>query len=737
MRLSIKTKLGATFFVVLAMLTGLSWLAVNAMSASNDTIAYLVNNRAEQVLQSGKAQRNMLQIDVLLAKHLAATDGVEKKTYEDQIRTLNAETEQSLLAISKLAKEETIPKVEAIKANIARMEEFEATVLDLSRQGTLEQARQLSMDILPAQLMQLDKDMTALIDKARANAMVMPEGLQAELDTINVALGLALISEKDAILEPIDGVIPQHIGKAQEQLARIKTSLNTMSKMIGSGSAQEFATLQQTLAAIDERTQKSLELSHQNTEFRAKDLLEGALGDTLSTLQTATDELSLTSLTDLHKARDLADADFASKRMLFFTILGLAMAIGITGALWVSLGISRGLSRAVDVARKVALGDLSADTSTNSHDEIADLLGAMGNMSEVLRKITTVAERISAGDLTVQTERRSDQDSLGIALEVMLVKLREVVSDMSSTSNSVATGAHAMSATAEQLSSGATEQAAAAEQASSAMEEMTANIRQSADNAAQTEKIATQSAQQAIDSGKAVDEAMKAMKTIADKITIIQEIARQTDLLALNAAVEAARAGQHGKGFAVVASEVRKLAERSQQAAGEINALSGKTVEVSQKAGEMLQVLVPNIQRTADLVQEISTAMREQNTGADQINQAIRQLDSVIQSNAASATEAASVSEELAAQSESLHEVIGFFELGKDAQASGAKAAKRQSAANKSARSGGAAGPNKRRETEVATSVVASSAGGKRNGTNGILLDLGPESVSDQEFERY
>ena len=269
------------------------------------------------------------------------------------------------------------------------------------------------------------------------------------------------------------------------------------------------------------------------------------------------------------------------------------------------------------------------------------------------------------------------------------------------------------------------------------MEEMTANIRQSADNAAQTEKIATQSAQQAIDSGKAVDEAMKAMKTIADKITIIQEIARQTDLLALNAAVEAARAGQHGKGFAVVASEVRKLAERSQQAAGEINALSGKTVEVSQKAGEMLQVLVPNIQRTADLVQEISTAMREQNTGADQINQAIRQLDSVIQSNAASATEAASVSEELAAQSESLHEVIGFFELGKDAQASGAKAAKRQSAANKSARSGGAAGPNKRRETEVATSVVASSAGGKRNGTNGILLDLGPESVSDQEFERY
>ncbi len=177
------------------------------------------------------------------------------------------------------------------------------------------------------------------------------------------------------------------------------------------------------------------------------------------------------------------------------------------------------------------------------------------------------------------------------------------------------------------------------------------------------EKIANQSADDARKSGEAVANAVRAMKTIADKINIIQEIARQTDLLALNAAVEAARAGTHGKGFAGVASEVRKLAERSQQAAGEISQLSAETVDVSGEAGRMLETLVPNIQRTADLVQEISASTREQNVGAEQINQAIRELDKVIQQNANAAEEAAATSQELAAQSQQLTGVISYFEL--------------------------------------------------------------------------
>ncbi|MGR2741127.1 methyl-accepting chemotaxis protein, partial [Billgrantia sp. Q4P2] len=206
----------------------------------------------------------------------------------------------------------------------------------------------------------------------------------------------------------------------------------------------------------------------------------------------------------------------------------------------------------------------------------------------------------------------------------------------------------------EQLSQGATEQAASAEEASSSMEQMTANIKQNADNAAQTESIARDTANDAEASGRAVAEAVGAMETIAEKILIVQEIARQTDLLALNAAVEAARAGEHGRGFAVVAAEVRKLAERSQAAALEISGLSGDTVKAARSAGEMLTKLVPDIQKSAELIAEISLASNEQNEGAAQINVAIQQLDRVTQQNTSAAEEMSATAEELSSQAEQL-----------------------------------------------------------------------------------
>jgi methyl-accepting chemotaxis protein len=192
---------------------------------------------------------------------------------------------------------------------------------------------------------------------------------------------------------------------------------------------------------------------------------------------------------------------------------------------------------------------------------------------------------------------------------------------------------------------------------------MAANIKQNADNAAQTEKIARQSAKDAETSGVAVDRAVGAMRTIAEKIGIVQEIARQTDLLALNAAVEAARAGEHGRGFAVVASEVRKLAERSQGAAAEISSVSSETVKAAAEAGDMLGRLVPDIRRTAELVSEISAACREQDIGAAQINEAIQQLDQVTQQNAGASEQISATSEELAAQAEELQASIAYFKV--------------------------------------------------------------------------
>jgi methyl-accepting chemotaxis protein len=273
--------------------------------------------------------------------------------------------------------------------------------------------------------------------------------------------------------------------------------------------------------------------------------------------------------------------------------------------------------------------------------------------------------KMSNGDLTLElkAEREDEVGQLVEAVNKTVAILKGIVSDVKSAAEDVASGSQQLSAGSEQMSQGTTEQAASAEEASSSVEEMNATIRQNADNAQQTEKIAIKSASDALESGKAVSEAVTAMKDIAKKISIIEEIARQTNLLALNAAIEAARAGDHGKGFAVVASEVRKLAERSQVAAGEISELSGRSVEVAERAGTMLTKLVPDIQKTSELVQEISASSKEQASGADQINAAIQQLNQVIQQNAGAAEEMASTAEELSSQAEQLQGTIAFFKV--------------------------------------------------------------------------
>lgn len=279
--------------------------------------------------------------------------------------------------------------------------------------------------------------------------------------------------------------------------------------------------------------------------------------------------------------------------------------------------------------------------------------------------IASIAQAVAQGDLTIgMVSGRHTETGIFAAIKEMVDKLKGVVTDVRSASDNVSTGSGELSSGAQQLSEGATEQAASIEEASSSMEEMTSNIKQTSDNANQTARLATKSAQDARESGKSVSEAVSAMKEIASKISIIEEIARQTNLLALNAAIEAARAGEHGKGFAVVASEVRKLAERSQKAAGEITQLSASSVRVAEQAGDMLSRLVPDIQKTAELVQEITAASNEQNTGSEQINKAIQQLDQVIQQNASASEELASTSEELSTQAEQLQHTISFFKTG-------------------------------------------------------------------------
>jgi len=312
-------------------------------------------------------------------------------------------------------------------------------------------------------------------------------------------------------------------------------------------------------------------------------------------------------------------------------LAGVVFLLAIAGAGLTAAFVTRSVTRqmggepayAVEVARRVAQGDLASSIATKAKDD-SSLLHAMRNMVE---------------------------------------RLAQVVGDVRTSAAALSGASGQVSSTAQVLSQGTGEQAASVEETTSSLEQMSASIAQNAENSRQTEQMAVMGARDAEETGRAVRESVAAMSAIADKITIVEEIAYQTNLLALNAAIEAARAGEHGKGFAVVAAEVRKLAERAQKAAAEIGALATSSVKVADRSGQLLDKLVPAIKKTADLVQEVAAASQEQSSGVAQINKAMSQVDQVTQRNASAAEELSSTAEEMASQAESLQQLTAFFRV--------------------------------------------------------------------------
>lgn len=321
------------------------------------------------------------------------------------------------------------------------------------------------------------------------------------------------------------------------------------------------------------------------------------------------------------------------------------------------------LNVAADSIDRISKGDMPEKITASYNGDFNTIKNNINLLIDTLNDITEKVTLISEGDLTVEMKERSGNDALIKGVMKMVKSVSEVVIQVQAAADNIAEASQEMSANAQQVSQGASEQASAAEEVSSSMEEMSSNIQQNTDNAQQTEKISLAAAHGMEVIGKSASESMQSVKEIASKITIIGDIAFQTNILALNAAVEAARAGEHGRGFAVVAAEVRKLAERSKIAAEEIDVLSKSSVEVTEEAGKLLGKIIPDVEKTANLVQEITAASLEQNSGANQINNAINQLNQVTQQNASASEEMATGAEELSNQADQLREMIGFFKV--------------------------------------------------------------------------
>jgi methyl-accepting chemotaxis protein len=657
-QLTIRKKLIMAFTVLIVLMIVIFTISFMRFREMNGRMTEITNITAHKVLLIGQIKHDITAIS-RDQKNMIATVDDEKmieigRIIDKEIKSIN----DNVAKLEGLSDGETLSLVKSLKDIL---EEYFRVQQNIQRIATLnteikaeEIADNESREAFQRTMNTLNQIGGEVNSREVVKAILELKQAISEINSI----------ERDMIIAKSDDDLNKHFGQAvdaekiiEEKNAFLERYLNGEAKML-------FTKFQTQYSAYYAFHLQVRNLAKTNSGGKAEEIsvTQGeAIDDQADeVIAKIYDIINIQLIKDQKDTEEMYDSVVST----MIIVILIAIAVGVFVATWLLKDVMSSLGIATGAIKKIAAGDFSADVNTEKRDEIGDMLRELQFMIEKLRSSVDVAKLVSKGDLTMDfgTMKNKGGD-LDKALEEMVNNLREIASTIYNGAENVSAASQQVASASQQMSQGAQEQASASEEVSSSMEQMVANIQQNTDNSRETEKIANKAAKDIQVSSNSVSETVEAITTIAERIAIIEEIASKTDLLALNAAVEAARAGEHGKGFAVVAAEVRKLAERSQQAAAEITEISGKTVKSAEISKQLLLNTLPDISKTAELVQEIAAASVEQNTGADQVNGAIQQLSQVTQGNASAAEQMSSNAEELNSQAEELKAAVSYFKL--------------------------------------------------------------------------